>query len=1578
MTNEEGTLTPGDVAEGDDDGRVAQSSNVSQDSTAVPPAVNPAGLPRREPFALAHTPAPPLSGLATAVEPTVHTLSSPWDTEPAAATLGARGHLEVWRSRAELLETEALAAGSPLAQAQGFVAASECWAFLGETTRAHHLIQRAQEAAPTLELAQLQARQLAAKSGNWPTVLHGLEQQARTGATPAVRLHALHQAAEICRLKLDKTEHAKRHLQAAADMGPEDIRASALALADGLGRGASAPRAVLAPQKWAPLLEPVRLELKALREPQSAVEDSASLPLLFRSAQQALREGRSDRAARIIAEMVSVPELKAPSLWLAACLSAASRDTRDLAVACLTELLAAERSADARNALLARALEQGSTDALRAALEAACDGPAVSALDQVALQALTGDPASALHLAALAESGQPHALVGAVHAALDPSADLTLRDENSVAIFSLARRAGNGARPADLHKVLESFGGNVDLPASLGPLLAVEAATAAGSPSALAAALQQATGLLEDASPALRLLTAVLHEMAGENQSAATAFEAALAEPTLLPAAADALIRLGSPDAALHALALLSQAAPSPVYASLTRVQAATLAAQTRAPEAPALLDAAAEASQGLPFAAILGEGLSQARVHPAPVASWLSQLSEQAEPSLEKPLLLLREAAHAANADLRAASTVLEEAVTAASTDLSSRLLHESLVDSQATERATWREELGSTISDVELQRVLYAEAALQYEQGGEHEDAQRAAQLLAELPEAKTTREAALYSSLIKRHEVAPTVGRASRAPVPMPPSLPPDMDSVQWLATAQRLERDAIDAGDLKPLVEISELLALRLSAADSVVPAFFSTLTSFSAQASFSAPASSTPAVPSAEHGGLDARAALPWLRRLVTLESPPPWSVRAALELAREHGDHETALRAATLLLADDLGSADKAALAVQAAHAAAGLQQIPLAVEYLQQALRNSPQHLGALELLARLLDESADYRAAASTLLDIATASRQPAKKLGALLSAATLFEGRLGDAEGARRALERAVEIDVQHQPAFDRLIHLYQEAPAPLELVNLYQTRINAETDPQAKEHWELERERALSSSHHKDAMQSKLDARLKAAPDDPRALEGAASLALARGDTAAAEQMWIRLAKLTPGQPFQVKAYERLAHLYENVLKNPERAIACYRELAEAAPADVSRWSRLVQACLRGDQIVDALRAQTNLVNSCVEIADKQRQVLALADMYETRANDLGRAQATLVKARKAWPGSAEILEALYRLFVRSEATTDAAALLVTTRQEVLRAIVSGPFDASALDILGRVARLRGERDTEHVYQEASDALRGVPAKGAAPAPLGERALDTDVKDQISPPIYSPSLRQLLSLIAPALDALFPYPAPSVVRGVEDAAVHVRAASVARAFGASHVEVGVSPTLPEPCVVFGSVPLRILFTPLAVAASPEVRDYLLVRACVLSSLSAIADGRLNDARSQTTLAQVLAHYGAVIDASTVATPGTGVPQEFADRLPPATEEITLLAQESASGLHGQVHKARQQFQHFANRSALVWVGSFAAALEAEALASPSPPLPSGGEERRRWLGGNAVIIDLFRFLAMDTYTKLRSRE
>lgn len=1553
-----------------------------------------------------------------------------WEDESPARTWISPDLLTKLADRAVWLEDEARAGREDI-RGRALLSVSEILALVGSRGAA----ARAEEARallPTSTLAWQQARGTTPLDDPDEQVAE-LDAQAAASLPIEARAHAALLAAD--RVKGRGLEERARRWAVAAQIAPMDPRGRAALAAHALATG-TVESPALAPSGEASLrsLDVAAATASYLRGGEGHGKAHAfSGNEALRQARRALERGDVVAAASALESLVHAPELTAAARWLAASLAQGRAPGREAAAQHLKEL-AAQGDDVARRALAARALEAGDEGALSALL--ARGGQGFSATEVPLLLALGGAETVGSSLladatAAAAVSTAPRDAARPLVAAL--SATVSLRASSAEALLAhtertagsaatqaqvtLGRLLAAAAPPADVLAAAEHLASmdsrdtgedgpsehGADEARAMGRALCLEATAAAGTdlPHVLEGWSEGDVPMAERERAA-----GLAAEHAGDTAAAAGAYRrAAVADPqhlgTLRAAAqldetfplAEALLSMGNPRGPAGALALVEAVA--------------------RGAGGPQTLDRLTEAqvaAPDLPLPAFVAAREAAATQDVPALLRVLEDRRARAGSPVEAALDAVRQALLVAETEPTRARELLEEARKVRPHDVALRELAEQLgsaVGSDTSpadlerEGARWRQDRAASAQGAARGR-LHLEAAYALERAGDLEAALRASEEALRQAEAHGGSQA-LPRAVIARLEMrSGAVAKTMEAPLALARSAPGQGDPRARRDALRHLaELDGVGRGDegsalmwhralleldpeALPSLRAVEQSLLQAGQSSDLEPVAVSLARALTGIDEPEALAHAELALRLGLRGeGSDWETTAP----LVDLASSRPMATATLLRLrhahARAKGDDEVYLDATATLLDRASRPLDIAYLCLRAAEASVRLGNLEDALPLLERAKNEDAGDVVTWGLLADLRRQLGDLRGTAEAFESMARSSTVTEHQLSAWYDAARTWLDDVGDPERGVAALEHAAAIDVAHGDVFPRLRELYLSRRADAELAVLLERHIPTLTDAAVRIEAEVDRARALTRLGDTPTARGVLEAALGPHPDHPAALGAFAELCAEERDWPAAEQAWVRLARLVQTPEEQREVYLRLGELYGQHAVNLARAEVAYKEVLRRTPEDTATKERLVGIYRRQNDVARAVELQQELVAAAGTPVERRERVVALASIWETTGRDLRRAEQTLETLRREQPLDVGALRALVEFHLRQGQRAPVQILLDRSAGDARRAFAAGRFSAALFEVLEAVSTLRGRTDAAAAAGAALAAFEGrrVTLRGAE-----SRACDRRLDDTVAPELLTSAFRALLGRTGAALEAALPLDVTALdARPPEPSAVPLAnvVGQLATGAGVGPVQVMISPRLGTACLAGQSAggPVLVLGVGLVTTPNERARTFVILRALKLLQAKAAVLTRAQAGDLPVLLGAWLKAFHPTwspegVSPSTLAETSRRVEaglREVRDR----GDDDAVLALEAIGTVGQKLTEVAPQIAAWANRVALLGVGNVGDALEGVAWSlGATEGAPKDPAERAAWITRTPEARNLLVFATSDAHADVRA--
>ncbi|MFO0666409.1 MAG: hypothetical protein U0174_20810 [Polyangiaceae bacterium] len=708
--------------------------------------------------------------------------------------------------------------------------------------------------------------------------------------------------------------------------------------------------------------------------------------------------------------------------------------------------------------------------------------------------------------------------------------------------------------------------------------------------------------------------------------------------------------------------------------------------------------------------------------------------------------------------------------------------------------------------------------------------------------------------------------------------------------------------------------------------------------------------------------------------------PGTWALRAHYNHARVAKDEREVL-SATFKLAEAAGSSEgQGLLYVRAASAALHLGKTEEAEQSLVRATEVDPGDFVAWLELAELRDARSAHEEAAEAYENLARAFAVSEHALTAWHAAGLKWLGVEGMRDRAIVAFEHASNIDPTFEDVFARLSELYAEEGRAGDLAELLERRLTGASDDDERAHLEVELGRTLAELGDEDAARDMFRRALDKRPDNTHALSLYADLSAKRKDWDAAEQSWVRLARLLPTKDEQRAVYERLGDLYAKHSLNYARAEVAWREVLKRDEKNELALLRLVDVYRAQDNAAQAIETYEQYMALSEGPAVRLTRLVGLAQLHETTGRNPKKAEALLDAARKEVPGSPVILRAMAEFYARQRQGPAMNVLLDRAAGDARRVLAAGRPTRAAFETLALVSELRGRTGGARVIHAALAALDGTPSaiEGA-----GVRALDPRLDDLLAPEILSPAFRALLAQAGDAFDIASPLDtrrlgATAVSQQYRDVIGQI--ARTSQELGLTGLQIGMAARVGRVCLPCASTPPTLVVgESLLKAEDGKVRAFLVVRALKLVAARASALVRV----PAQDLAILIAAWLRSLNPSWVA-PGVdaNLLAEAGRRLTPGLPRTTdpnfaVLALEAAAAIGNQAAQVGNAAVTWANRAALLAVGDPSVALEGLAWSMGQEGVPADEAGRAAWIAKTADARDLLSFAASDALLEARKR-
>ncbi|MGO8995810.1 MAG: hypothetical protein ACLQVI_21065 [Polyangiaceae bacterium] len=1007
------------------------------------------------------------------------------------------------------------------------------------------------------------------------------------------------------------------------------------------------------------------------------------------------------------------------------------------------------------------------------------------------------------------------------------------------------------------------------------------------------------------------------------------------------------------------------------------------------------LLEAAHRAAPAIPIAAFLAERTARRAGDVDAVLRWIRErrtATASAPDAVQSALDDVVEALLVADKDPALATERLAQAHRARPNDIALRELYERVAIDPPGDRASWREQRAKSSTAAATKARLLLEAAHEHERTGDSAAALRdagaahaevgegLARLALERAEIESGAAARLADALLglarstedprERREAyerladLDATGRDDHASALLWHKTILE-EEPHYLPSLRNVEHALISDGRIDELEPVTNAITHALVAAGDTSPET-GAHAQLAARLRMRGPA-----------GEWEPTRAITELA--ASFPEPSLWSLRAACAHARAANDEDALIRASLALADRTTRSPEIAALVLRAGEAAMRAEDLPRARELLERAATEDPGDVVTWGLLAEVRQQAEDPRGAAEACESLARTSVVDEHRLLAWYDAGRLWLDEALDEERGLSALEQAGAIDLSFQDVFGRLSALYTKRGNRAELASLLERRLATATDDEDRVQLEVERAQALVSVGEALSARRALESALETKADHVGALTAFADLCATLQDWEAAEQAWVRLARLVPDPNDQRQVYERLGELYSEHSVNLARAEVALKEVLKRAPGDIATLERLVGVYRRQNDGPQALETAQQLLKMATLPEERRRRLVEIASIHETTTRDLRKAEQALEAARREFPNDVGALRALAEFYQRQKQMPAVNILLDRASGDARRALSAGRFSPVLFEVLQTVHELRGKRDAARVAAAVMAALdgRSSSVNGAA-----GRAGDPRLDDLLAPEALTASLRALLVRAGDALD---------VASGLDLKALHVqplapgmaqsRVAAIASSLGVPPVQVLMSPQLGRTCVPSASgPPCVVVGEPLVAVMAEPAAAFVVTRALKLVQAHASALVRTPPAELAVLVAAWLqAHNPSWTPQGVAATALADAKRRLHAALPrQPNPDLGTIALEVAGTLGPHLATLGASTIAWADRIALLAVGDPSAALDGVAWSlGMNDGAPKDPDRRAAWVLHTAEVRDLLVFAVSDAFAEARAR-
>ena len=319
------------------------------------------------------------------------------------------------------------------------------------------------------------------------------------------------------------------------------------------------------------------------------------------------------------------------------------------------------------------------------------------------------------------------------------------------------------------------------------------------------------------------------------------------------------------------------------------------------------------------------------------------------------------------------------------------------------------------------------------------------------------------------------------------------------------------------------------------------------------------------------------------------------------------------------------------------------------AIDAWREVLELDEADFRALAALERLFMQEARWEEAVDILERRARALASPNDRVDVLMQAASLWADKIGDGGSAAEVYERVLQIDPGHQLASVELEQLYRQRKSWVKLVDLLLARTEFSPDAatriqllvQVSETYEQQLDdrdsafvtlqAAFREDYSNDHVAKELE-RLATAADKWNELIGEyTQVVQGISDPKQAADLWVKIARW-----------------YDSALRHVDYAIASAQQALQLDNAHIGALQALEDFFRKQKRWSDLVGALARHAECEQEAPPRVEILLQLADTYETQLGDATQAMAAYQRALDADEHCIDAINALERLYRRTQA------------------------------------------------------------------------------------------------------------------------------------------------------------------------------------------------------------------------------------------------------------------------------------------------------------------------------------------
>jgi tetratricopeptide (TPR) repeat protein len=487
------------------------------------------------------------------------------------------------------------------------------------------------------------------------------------------------------------------------------------------------------------------------------------------------------------------------------------------------------------------------------------------------------------------------------------------------------------------------------------------------------------------------------------------------------------------------------------------------------------------------------------------------------------------------------------------------------------------------------------------------------------------------------------------------------------------------------------------------------------------------------------------------------------ALRHELGRARAKGDLQQ-IADVSARLAEAVGDDTRTAAVflTRAAEALVDLERADDAKLRYQAALARSGLHLPALAGLLDLALVRGDWATAVEAAEQQGQTLKDTDGRASALLVAGILAEEKLSDQPRALANLRQALTVEPRSLEAFERLRRVLEQMKDWPALAELFQKRLEVETDGVRLVSLHLDLARlARDELNDRDRAQSELRAVLEQDAAHPEALRVLADLLYAGEQWTAAAEVLIKRARIEKTREGLKDIFFKLGIIYAEKQPDPKRAIASFTRVVKADPDDLVALEHLSNLFLKEWEWKGALQTTARLAELETDKTKRIAHLHRVAKIYEEGFKDARHALEAYRAALDIDPMNLGSIGDLARFFDRQSDVQSMRVHLDRASARVRSLVDHDAYDPTAYHSLVKIFIWRRSPDRaalaagvlEYLGQVTEDE-RAILQKAVAKDPYPGSALADPALDETLFDVRVPAgFRHLFRLLDEPLSKLY---------------------------------------------------------------------------------------------------------------------------------------------------------------------------------------------------------------------------------